>query len=221
MNNQDKFYTELPKELSFDPDQEGTMFDRLKFIKDEQIFKEGTYSSGLYFINKGKVKIHKFSPDGKDKILHLMKAGDFIGYKDLLSGTPFTNTATAFENTTIYFIPKARFGEIMKKKEISDYFMKLMSFELSNTENEILNLSYKPVKGRLIETLLSLNTDNPESSAINLSREELASFVGSATETIIRLLSELKKLKLIEIHGRLISVINPTGLMKINNLYNY
>lgn len=206
---------EIPDEFNFD--SEDMSYDELKFCRSERIFKEGTFPGGLYFIKKGKVKIFKTGPDGKEKIIRLMKAGDFIGYKDLISNTRYTYSASAFENTSVYFITKENFSLLMKKPEISSYFMKLFASELSSTENELLNLAYKPVKGRLVDTLLNLNT----TANISISREELAGFVGSATETVIRLLSEFRKQNLISVKGRMISVVDTYGLAKIQNIYNY
>jgi CRP/FNR family transcriptional regulator len=219
METNQRQYNEIPDEFNFD--SEAMHYDELKFCRSEGIFKEGTFPGGVYFIKKGKVKIFKTSPDGKEKIIRLMKAGDFIGHKDLISGTRYTYSASAFENTVIYFITKDDFFNLMKKSEISTFFMRLLTTELSTTENELINLAYKPVKGRLVDTLLNLNPGNSSSSSISISREELAGFVGSATETVIRLLSEFRKQNLISVKGRMISVVDSYGLAKIQNIYNY
>jgi CRP/FNR family transcriptional regulator len=208
-------YNEIPEEFNFD---DGTVkFDTVKYEKGQLIFKEGIFPIGLYFVRKGKVKVFKMSPDGKEKAIRLMRTGDFVGYKDLISRDRYSYSASAFENTTLYFISKDHFGELLQKKDISMYFMRLIANELSGTEDELLNLAYKPVKGRLVDTLLNLNDNNAQS--VTISREELAGFVGSATETVIRLLSEFRKQKLISIKGRLIHVMDTPGLYRIKNSY--
>ena len=216
MEHTEIIYNEIPEVFNFDDDN--LKFDELRYEKGESVFKEGVFPSGIYFIKKGKVKIFKMSPDGKEKVLRLVKAGDFIGHKDLISCDRFTYSAAAFENTTLYFIDKESFNKLLEKKEIALYFMRLLANELSNTENELRNLAYMPVKGRLIDALLSLN-DNSEKS-VTISRDELAGFVGSARETVIRLLSEFRKQKLISIHGRLIHVVDTPGLNRIKSVYN-
>jgi CRP/FNR family transcriptional regulator len=216
MEHTEIIYNEIPDVFNFDDDN--LKFDELRYEKGESVFKEGIFPSGIYFIKKGKVKIFKMAPDGREKVLRLMKAGDFIGHKDLISCERFSYSASAFENTTLYFIDKESFNKLLAKKDISLYFMRLIANELSNTENELLNISYMPVKGRLIDALLNLN-DNSEKS-LTISRDELAGFVGSARETVIRLLSELRKQNLISIQGRLIHVVDTPGLNRIKNIYN-
>ncbi len=216
MEHSEIIYNEIPEVFNFDDDN--LKFDELRYEKGESVFKEGVFPSGVYFIKKGKVKIFKMAPDGKEKVLRLMKAGDFIGHKDLISRERFSYSASAFENTTLYFIDKESFNLLLAKKDIGLYFMRLLANELSNTENELINIAYMPVKGRLIDALLNLN-DNSEKS-LTISRDELAGFVGSARETVIRLLSELRKQKLISIQGRLIHVVDTPGLNRIKNIYN-
>ncbi|HEX2787630.1 MAG TPA: Crp/Fnr family transcriptional regulator [Ignavibacteria bacterium] len=208
-------YREIPSELSFD--NENLNYEKIKFEKNQDIFKENVFPVGLFYVKTGKVKIFKISPDGKEKILRIMKTGDFVGYKDLILRDRYTYYASAFENTTLYFIPKDSFYNLLNHNTVNLFFMNLLSEELSDTENELLNLSYKPVKGRLVDALLTLD-DN--SHSITISREELAGFVGSATETVIRLLSELRKQNLISIKGRMIQVVNTPGLNRISSIYN-
>jgi CRP/FNR family transcriptional regulator len=209
-------YNEIPDEFNFDSDN--LKFDEVRYDKGQLIFKESLFPNGIYFIKKGKVKIYKTGPDGKEKVLRLLRAGDFVGYKDLISRDRYSYSASAFENSTLFFISKDNFSKLLERKDISLYFLRLLSNELSGTENEYLNLSYMPVKGRLIEALLSLNDNSERSLAI--SRDELAGFVGSARETVIRLLSELRKQKLISIKGRLIHVEDMMGLNRIKSVYN-
>lgn len=208
-------YREIPSELSFD--NEDLSYEKIKFEKNQDIFKENVFPVGLFYVKTGKVKIFKISPDGKEKILRIMKTGDFVGFKDLILRDRYTYYASAFENTTLYFIPKDSFYKLLNHNTVNLFFMNLLSEELSDMENELLNLSYKPVKGRLVDALLTLD-DN--SHSITISREELAGFVGSATETVIRLLSELRKQNLISIKGRMIQVVNTPGLNRISSIYN-
>lgn len=211
-------YREIPEALNF---ENGNInFDKIKFEKNQIIFKENIFPVGLFYIKTGKVKIFKIAPDGKEKILRIIKAGDFIGYKDLILKDRYTYSANAIENSTLYFIPKDEFYKLLTRNDVNLFFMNLLSNELNNTENELLNLAYKPVKGRLVEALLNLNDTESKTPSITISREELAGFVGSATETVIRLLSELRKQKLISIKGRLINVVDTSGLNRIKNIYN-
>jgi CRP-like cAMP-binding protein len=206
--------TEFPNELNFGDIE----FDTYKFREGQFIFYEDSYPGGIYFIKNGKVKITKIGSDGKEKILRILKPGDFIGYKDLISNTRYSYSAVAFEYTTVYYITKDDFNSLFSKNDVSSYFFRLISNELSHMEQDLVDMAYKPVKRRLIEALLALNEESIK--PINISREDLAGYVGSATETVIRLLSDFKKQNLISIKGRMIYVVDTPRLNKIKHLYN-
>jgi CRP-like cAMP-binding protein len=195
------------------------------YKKNEYIFKEGSYASGVFCINGGKIKISMVGDEGKEQIVRLVKPGDIIGYKALLSSEKYSASAIAIEDCNVCFIPREVFTEILKKDaNLSFEMMKLLSDELRKAEEKITHLAQKPVRERMAETILFLKEtygiDNEENINVSLSREEIANIVGTATETAIRLLSEFNKENMIELSGKKIKILNTNKLTKIANLYD-
>lgn len=195
------------------------------YKKGEIIFKEGSFASGVFCINKGKIKVSMLGDEGREQIIRLAKPGDIIGYKALLSGDRYSASAVAIDDTNICFVPKDIFIQILKKDAaLSFEMMKILSDELRNAEEKITHLAQKPVRERMAETILFLKEtygiDADENINVLLSREEIANIVGTATETAIRLLSEFNKDKLIELSGRRIKITDLNKLVKVANLYD-
>lgn len=195
------------------------------FKKGESIFREGSYASGVYCINAGKIKLAMMGSEGKEQIVRMAKPGDIIGYKALLSGDRYSATATAIEDCNICFIPREIFLVILQKDAgLSFEMMKLLSNELKQAEEKITHLAQKPVRERVAETILFLKEtygiDKDNQINILLTREEIANLVGTATETAIRLLSEFNKDHIIELSGKKIKILDADKLVRTANLYD-
>lgn len=195
-----------------------------EYKKGQFLFYEGAHPHGLFCINNGKVKLSQMDDEGKETIVRLAKSGDIIGYKALLGGNRYTASAIALEDSTICFIPKETFFTVLKKDpNLSFSLLSLLSSELHNAENKIVQLAQKPVRERLAEALLFLReTYGMEADGatldVQLSREEIANIVGTATESTIRLLSEFKKDGIIDIVGKKIKVLDKDKLVKTANV---
>ncbi|WP_145710813.1 Crp/Fnr family transcriptional regulator [Chitinophaga japonensis] len=194
------------------------------YKKGQIIFQEGAHSFGIYCVNSGKVKLSHSGDDGREQIIRLVKAGDIMGYKALLSGERYTATAIALEDAQVCFIPKDLFlGVLQKDAALSFEMMRILSSELRKAELKITHLAQKPVRERLAETLLFIHeTYGLESDGqtlnVRLSREEIANLVGTATESAIRLLSEFRKEGMIELEGKKIRLLNMDSIIKTANL---
>ena len=193
--------------------------------KGETIFREGSYASGVYCINAGKIKLSMIGDEGKEQIVRLAKPGDIIGYKALLSGDRYSSTASALEDCNICFIPREIFLVILQKDAaLSFEMMKVLSDELKRAEEKITHLAQKPVRERVAETILFLKetygVDAENNVNVTLTREEIANLVGTATETAIRLLSEFNKEHIIELSGKKIKILDQNNLVKTANLYD-
>ncbi|MDZ4711589.1 MAG: Crp/Fnr family transcriptional regulator [bacterium] len=196
------------------------------FVKGETIFNEGNFPSGLYCINNGRVKIYQNGSDGKEQILRLAKEGDILGYRALISGETYSASASVIEDSKVCLIPKEVFYHLLtSNSDITTKVMKLLATELRDAENKITDLAQKPVIERLAETLLMLKEYygyNKEDTSLNItvSREEIANIVGTATETAIRLLSDMKKQGIIDLDGKKIKILKSDALIKLANLYD-
>lgn len=189
--------------------------------KKETIYVEGNYPKGIYFINSGKVKTFRSNDDGKEFITGMYNAGDFFGYLPLLEESQYPDTAVALEDADVYLIPKDDFFSLItKNSEVARKFIKMLSGSLHEKEDQLLKLAYNSVRKRVAEALVNLHkryNSNTDNVSINLSREDLASMVGTSQETAIRTLSDFKDEGLIAIKGGKIDILNPEKLARLKN----
>ncbi len=193
----------------------------IQYKKGQNIFYEGTRPTGMYCMNGGKVKVYKNNVQGKEYIIYIAKPGDFLGYRALLSEEQYQATATVLEDAKICFIPKESFFEVLQKNPVfMKKVVKAVCHEMGIMEEKLAELAHKSVRERLAANLLMLKESygmEGEGSVLidlALSREDLASIVGTATETVIRLLSEFKSDGLISFEGKKIRVLEPKKLAR-------
>ncbi len=192
------------------------------YKKGQVVFNEGEHANGIYCIHKGKVKVYKLGDEGREQIVRLVKGGDVLGYRALLSGETFNAYAEALEESIICFIPKSHlFDNMEQNPELSMRFMRLLCGDLKGAEERLVKLAQKKVRERVAEMLLILRSTfgNREDESINieLTREDLANIVGTATEPLIRLLSEFKKEGIVELNGKYIKILDPDRLSQIGD----
>lgn len=195
------------------------------FKKGQIIFNEGNRPAGMYCVNKGKIKLYQTGEEGKEQILRLAKEGDILGYRSLISGEAYSATASVMEDATVCFIPKSTFFNFLhSNSDLSSKMMQLLSHDLKDAENRLTALAQKPVRERMAEALLMLNefygVDGEGMINAVVSREDIANIVGTATETTIRILSDFKSEKLIELIGKKIRIINRPGLTKAAHVFD-
>ncbi len=196
------------------------------YKKGEYIFKEGIRPHGVYCVNYGKIKLSKMGDDGKEQIIRLVKTGDPLGYRALLSGDSYSSSAIAIEDCGVCFIPKELFmGILQRDTTLSLEMMKLLSDDLKKAELQITHLAQKPVRERVAEALLFIKEtygfeEDGKTIAAAFSREDIANIVGTATETAIRLLSEMNKDQIIQLSGKKILITDLPKLIKTANIYD-
>ncbi len=188
--------------------------------KGEYLFEEGEHINGVFCIKDGVCKVSKMSENGKNQIVNLIKRGDLIGERSLVSDEVSNLNAVALEDMEVCFIPKDEIiTDLEKNTNFSIDVLKTMASSLKNADNLIVDMAQKSVKQRLAETLLNLQNKfgvtNENTIDIHLSREDIANIIGTATESAIRLLSELKKKKIIIFKGKEISILDKKELEKI------
>jgi CRP-like cAMP-binding protein len=189
------------------------------------IYHEGSRTNGFYCINSGVVKIFKTGIDGREQIIAFAKKGGIIGYRSILSSELACSSAKVIEDATLCFIPGETLISLVKTNgNFSMSIMQQTCKELGEANSFITDIAQKTVRERLAEVLLNLKDifelDNDQVLQISLTREELANIVGTATESVIRLLSEFKQDKLIDLNGRKIKVLDIKRLEKISNAFN-
>lgn len=192
------------------------------FRKRDVIFTEGDTPNGLYLLRSGKAKTFKSHELGKDLITRMLQPGDFFGYISLLEDTMQQESAEALEDCEVVIFPKEDFFKlIFQSTAASQQFVRMLTGKISEEQERLLSLAYSSVRKRAADALLVLQkryhdgSDKPFSMAI--SREDLANMVGTATESLIRTLSDFREEGIVEISGSTITILNQEKLIRMRN----
>lgn len=201
-------------------------FDELKKLSQDQalktynkkefIYLEGSYPRSLFFIHKGQVKTSKTNRDGKELITGLYKKGDFFGFMPLLNDHEYNDSAIAIEPTEIYTIPKDDFFQLIQNnREVAYQFIKMLANNIEEKEEALLSVAYNTMRRRVANGLVMFyeKQNRIDDEGMSISRDDLAQLVGTATETVIRTLSEFKEEGLISSNGRKI-IVNDVEKLK-------
>ena len=187
------------------------------------VYQEGNRMKGFCCVQSGIIKIYQTGFDGKEQIIRFAKPGDIIGYRSVVSNEPACTTTEVIEEAVLCHIPTEILLNLVKTNgNFAVELMKLTCKELGEANSYITDIAQKTVKERLAEILIQLADEFGEDLQgvlkISLTREELSNIVGTATESIIRLLSEFKSQAYIEINGRKIKILDKPGLKYIANI---
>lgn len=188
--------------------------------KGEPIFEEGEVTNGIYCIKDGVCKLSKLSDNGKDQIVKLVKPGELLGQRSMISDEPANLSAVALEDMEVCFIPRSEVMQFFtQNNQFSMNVMRTICDDLKGADDHMVNMAQKTVRQRLAETLIYLEDTfgkNEDGTLhIQLSREELAGMIGTATESCIRLLSELNKSDYIELIGKKIKLLDKNKLKRL------
>ncbi len=192
------------------------------YKKKQIIYSENNHPNRLYYILKGKVKTFKSNDIGKDLITELYTVGDFIGHIALLEGSAYKDTAEALEDTDLAVIPKEEFEALISNNvEVAKKFIQLLAKNVAEKENQLLGMAYNSLRKKVAEAILLLQKkyqeDNSKPFVIDISREGLATIAGTATESLIRTLSDFKSEKLIDLKDGHIIILNQNKLEHLLN----
>jgi len=195
------------------------VFDPIRFKKHQPLFIEKSKPLGVYYIKSGRVKVFKTGMDGKEQIVRIARAGELVGYKELMLDTRYTNSASVLETTEAYLIPKEDFQEVLNQnQQVAQAFNNMLCRDLMEAEQKLVDIAYKPVRNRLAEALVALSSvKSPQEDDLNikLTREDLGRMIGTVKETVIRVLADFREEKLIATNGRNISILNLDRLTTI------
>ena len=198
------------------------------YKKGQRLIQEGTRPLGVYCIKSGKVKVFKLGQQGKEHITSILKEGDLVGYRAMLSDSLYHVSVEALEEVVACHIPREDFlKSFQSDKVLNNTLITELSAEVITLTNVITDIAQKPVRERTAATLVLLNTvysskngsNNGDLSEINLTRESLANMVGTATETLIRIIHDFKEEELITTNGRKINIQDLKALQRIGGIY--
>ena len=197
-------------------DDHGTI---LKFEQGQHIYEQGARSSGVFLVLKGAIKCHAMDEDGKELTTALYNEDDFLGFTSFIDNEPYQESATALETVELAMVAKEELTKVLQDNpSVSLELMELLSDNIANIKHQLLQMAYSSVRKKTAQTLLQfvqLMNKNPN-DPIKISRNDLASVAGIATESLIRTLSGLKKEGLIDIEGRNIKIKDLKALSCIS-----
>ena len=192
----------------------------LLYKKGEQVFKEGDPVSGIYFVYKGSVKIHKRWGEEKELIVRFAREGDIFGHRGFGTDPLYPISATALEPLEVCYIDQDFFYATLRTN--GELLFKLMLFyaqELQESEKNMRNLAHMPVKGRLASALLKLSEkfgiNEKGFIGITLSRQDIAAYAGTTYETVFRLMTEFLQDNIVKTEGKDIAIINHPKLRQL------
>jgi CRP/FNR family transcriptional regulator, polysaccharide utilization system transcription regulator len=188
-----------------------------EFVKKDFVYLEGGIPRSFYYIKQGQIKTIKTSKEGKELITSVYNAGNFFGYMALFTDHEYAESAVVLENSELAIIPKEDFFKLIENnRDIAYQFIKILANNVEEKEKDLLNIAYNTMRKRVAEGLIKfyekLSSENKE---LSVTRDDLANLVGTATETVIRTLTEFKEDGLISANGRKI-IIND--IEKLKNL---
>lgn len=182
------------------------------------VYREGDTPNYLYLLKRGKIKVVKTDHYGKELVVEIIGKDDYFGYMAILEGSEQKETAVALEDAEILLIPRAEFLTLVESnRDVAVRFIKMLAGNVKNQEERLLQLAYAPVRERAARALLDLHkrfVEDGGQDEIRISRDDLAAVVGTATESLIRTLSDFKDSGFIQVKGRSIVVLKPDMLRK-------
>lgn len=196
--------------------------NRNKYKKKQVIYSEGNHPNRLYYVISGKVKAYRTNEQGKELVTDLYCRDDFFGYVAMLEQTVYKDTAEAMEETELAIIPKEDFDELIyTNTQLTKKFIQLLAKSIDEKERQLLGLAYNSLRKKVAEALILLRNkyhqDQQENFVIDISRDSLATIAGTATESLIRTLSDFRTEKLIDIKDGSITIVNEE---KLEHLFN-
>jgi CRP/FNR family transcriptional regulator, cyclic AMP receptor protein len=191
------------------------------YKKKQTVYNEGNRASRLFYVVKGKVKTYKTNDDGKELVVDLYSTGDFLGYVALLEESTYKETAEAMEDCELALIPRQDFDELVNNNPVvARKFIQMLAKDVAEKEEQLLKLAYNSLRKKVADALMSLQKKYKTGDgafSISISRENLASIAGTATESLIRTLGDFRSEKLIDIKDGNIVIVNEK---KLENMLN-
>jgi CRP-like cAMP-binding protein len=193
-----------------------------QYSKKQAVYKEGNHPQKLFYVISGKIKVFIANEEGKSLTIGLYSAGDFLGYTALLEGGVYKESAEALDESVVAEIPLASFENLLHQNpDASKKIIQLLAKNIRQKERQLLDVAYNSLRKRVANALVILmnkyRQPDEEQFSINISREDLANIAGTATESLIRTLSDFKSEKLVSISGSKITVINEQDLKEMVN----
>jgi DNA-binding response OmpR family regulator len=210
----DNFISDAKKVLNL---QDLCKDKKVKTVKKKtELFSEGDTPLNIFFVKSGSIKVYQSHPEGKELITNIYNANEFFGFEPILEGNNYQQSAIAMQDSEVIAISRYDFTMLLQTHpDVSKSFISLLCKKVAEKEKQLLNLAYNSVRQRTAEALLKVRDLKDAKENIQISREDLAKIVGTASESVIRVLSDFKDEGLIEIDGGKIKITQPLKLEKV------
>jgi len=218
--NLNDFFDEIKNEDTLEKLTDSKIINHYK--KKQRIYSEGNHPHSLYYLNSGKIRTFKINELGKELTISLFNAGDFFGYNALLENSVYKENAETLEESEISIIGREDFEILVNNnKKVAQKFIKLLANNVSEKEEQLLNLAYNSLRKRVADAIIILSKkykkEGDTDFIIHISREDLAHIAGTTTESLIRTLSDFKSEKLIEAEAGYVKILNEKKLLDMLN----
>lgn len=192
------------------------------YKKKQRIYSEGNHPHCLYYLNSGKIRTYKINEFGKELTISLYNAGDFFGYNALFENSVYKENAETLEESDVSIIGREDFEILVNNnKKVAQKFIKLLAQNVSEKEEQLINLAYNSLRKRVADAIITLlkkyKQEHSGDFIIYISREDLAHIAGTTTESLIRTLSDFKNEKLIEAEAGWVKILDEKKLLKMLN----
>ncbi len=218
--NLNDFFDEIKNEDALEKLTDSKIINHYK--KKQRIYSEGNHPHSLYYLNSGKIRTYKINDIGKELTISLYNEGDFFGYNALLENSVYKENAETLEESEIGTIGRQDFEILINNnKKVAQKFIKLLAHNISEKEEQLINLAYNSLRKRVADSIITLSQKYKEEGnpdfIIHISREDLAHIAGTTTESLIRTLSDFKSEKLIEAEAGYVRILNEKKLLQMLN----
>lgn len=193
------------------------------FSKGSYLYRSGEASEGFYFLKQGLVRSFVIGHGGKEQTFHLKTSGDWIGFRESVSGSNFYHNAVAIEETQACFISRGIveelvLGDVKFQKEV----FRQMAKDWKQAEEKIVSLGTKQVHEKLAEILIILDQSQGSKGIVEIkvTREVLATLIGTQTETLVRALGDLKARHYISVEKNTITIENAKALQNLSESHS-
>ena len=200
--------------LNLDPNN----YETEELGRKQNVYQEGRRPKYIYYLVKGKIKAFRIHEDGKEYITNLYTAGDYIGYLPVLENAAYGDTAVALEDAELAQIPRDEFLDALYKDlRVATKFIRLIAQNVQEKEERLLQLAYGSLRKRVAKALIDIHqkytgAGGKAPEALDISREDIAQYVGTATESLIRTLSDFKSEKLVDIKNGKVRIADMAKL---------
>ncbi|RKS03613.1 response regulator [Flavobacterium sp. 102] len=193
---------------------------KLRIVRKKQVlYYEGDKVTGIYLIHKGKIKTTKIADDDRELTTGIYDIDQFVGANILFSSEHYIDNATALEECSLSFFPIQELEKLISQyPDVAGKFIKILSNEVGDKEEQLLQMAYSSVRKRIAESLLSYHKQHcTNGESINLTRYEIANLSGTAPETVSRTLTDFENEGLIDKNRNELVLLNPQKLSGLRN----